>query len=218
MGNIRKYSPHVRWSGDEIEIIRRLYPSAPHSEIIAALPHRSLRNIGCKANDLGITRISPPKMTLDEVRASKRAYMARRRAADPCAARAYQRKFHHKNRERQTKKMRDYALRRFFWNKANKLRGEHAANCQDLARLWKAQRGRCALTGRRLDRSAEPDHRTPKARGGNDSVENLQWVCREANRAKRDMTDDDFVALCGDVMRWIGMRMAMVDAVKEKAA
>jgi 5-methylcytosine-specific restriction endonuclease McrA len=116
-------------------------------------------------------------------------------------------------RERNTEKMRRYAQRRFFWSKATKLRGEDAATFLALARLWKEQRGLCAITGRRLDRTAEIDHRLPRARGGGDNIANLQWVTREANRAKRDLTDAEFVALCSDVMRWVGRRIEMVEAL-----
>lgn len=143
-------------------------------------------------------------------RARKRESMARRRANDPNAVKEYRNAYHAANREAQKKKMRDYYAKRFFWGKAMKLRGVDRANAEDLSRLWKAQRGMCALTGRRLDRSAQLDHKLPKAKGGSDSLENLQWLCQEANLAKRDMTDEQFVALCADVMRWIGERIALV--------
>ena len=143
----------------------------------------------------------------EKYRASKRESMARRRAADPEAARAYRNAYHAANRTVQTKKMRDYYARRFFWGKAMKLRGTGRANAKDLANLWRAQKGLCALTGRRLDRTAQLDHKMPKARGGGDKIQNLQWLCPEANLAKRDLTDAEFAALCEDVMRWIGERI-----------
>lgn len=156
----------------------------------------------------------------EKYRARKRESMARRRAADPEAARAYRNAYHAANRKVQTKKMRDYYARRFFWGKAMKLRGTDRANAKKLANLWRAQKGLCALTGRRLDRTAQLDHKTPKARGGGDEIQNLQWLCPEANLAKRDLTDAEFATLCEDVMRWIGERIAAVDAVKsaEEAA
>lgn len=91
------------------------------------------------------------------------------------------------------------------------LRGEDRATPNELSRLWKWQRGRCALTGRRLDRSAQLDHILPKARGGDDSAGNLRWTCEAVNIAKRHMTDDEFLTLCGEVMAWIGRRIQMVD-------
>jgi hypothetical protein len=108
---------------------------------------------------------------------------------------------------------RAYFSRRFFWARAMRLRGLGRASAYDLARLWKKQRGRCALTGRRLDRTAQVDHVLSRARGGGDSIENLRWLCKEANLARRELSDEEFLALCGDVMRWIGRRIAVVDAL-----
>ena len=155
---------------------------------------------------------------IEAIRKAKREHMARKRAANPEAARAYGRDYHAANREKQTAKMRAYSGRRFFWTKAMKLRGDDRATARDLAAIWKAQRGRCALTGRRLDRSAQLDHKLPRARGGGDHPDNLQWLCEEVNLAKRAMTDAEFTALCEEVMRWIGERIAAVDALAERLA
>jgi 5-methylcytosine-specific restriction endonuclease McrA len=151
--------------------------------------------------------------SLEETREAKRLYMARKRADDPEAARAYGRAHHQRNREKQTATMRAYYARRFFWGKAMKLRGSGRATARELATLWKAQRGRCALTGRRLDRSAQLDHKTAKARGGGDEITNLQWLCEEANLAKRALTDAEFITLCSDVMAWIGRRIEAVENI-----
>lgn len=153
--------------------------------------------------------------TAEQVREAKRLHMARRRAADPEKARAYQREFHHRKGDYNRAKMRAYAKRRFFWNKACKLRSLVGikADHKDLARLWKKQRGLCALSGRKLDRTAEIDHILPRVRGGSDELANLQWTTKEANRAKRDLTNDEFLSLCSDCMRWIGERIDMVDAL-----
>ena len=148
----------------------------------------------------------------EAIRRAKREHMARKRAADPEAARAYRRSYHAANRAAQTAKMRTYHGRRFFWTKAMKLRGEGRATAAEIAAIWRKQRGRCALTGARLDRTAQLDHKLPKARGGDDSPANLQWLSEDVNLAKRAMTDTEFVALCGSVMRWIGERIAAVDA------
>lgn len=126
--------------------------------------------------------------------------MARLRARDPEAARRKRNQFHARNRERQTAKMRAYYARRFFWGRAMKLRGAGRANAADLARAWKRQRGRCALTGRRLDRSAQIDHIVPKCRGGSDAPANLRWTCEAVNLAKRHMTDYELIALCREIL------------------
>ena len=94
--------------------------------------------------------------------------------------------------------------RRFFYARSINLRGPGKATARDLAALWRAQRGICALTGRRLDRSAEIDHIIPKVRGGSHKIGNLRWVVKDANRAKRDLLDADFIALCRDIVRRAG--------------
>jgi 5-methylcytosine-specific restriction endonuclease McrA len=153
--------------------------------------------------------------SIEETRKAKRDFMARKRAADPEGSRRYHRERHHKNRDRNCAKMRDYYAKRFFWGRAMKLRGDGRATTADLARLWKAQRGLCAMTGRRLSRdSAHLDHITAKARGGTDAIGNLRWVCIEANLAKRELSDEEFAALCADVMRWIGERIQLLASLE----
>lgn len=145
--------------------------------------------------------------------AGKRASMARRRAADPQKARAYRNAYHAANRDVQIERMRAYYAKRFFWAKAMKLRGSDRATAKDLAAIWKRQRGLCALTGRRLDRAAQLDHKHPKTRGGSDRADNIQWLCEAANMAKRAMTDAEFINLCIDVTRWIGERIQLVESL-----
>lgn len=151
--------------------------------------------------------------SIEHIRRTKREHMARKRAADPAAARAYRNAYHAANRDRQTEIMRTYYARRFFWGRAMKLRGVGRASAKDLARLWKSQRGKCALTGRALNRAAQVDHILPRGKGGGDAATNLRWVCAEINYAKRDLTDDQLVALCGEVMNWIGRRIESVESL-----
>lgn len=148
--------------------------------------------------------------SIEHIRKIKREHMARKRAANLEAARAYARLDHSRNRDARTAKMREYYGKRFFWGRAMKLRGINRATTRDLSRLWYDQRGLCALTGRRLDRLAQVDHITAKACGGDDSVGNLRWVCAALNYAKRDMTDEKLITLCADVSAWIGKRIEKV--------
>lgn len=148
----------------------------------------------------------------DKFRKRKRESMAARRRADPEAVREYQRQDWIQNRPARIAAMKAYQHRRFFWLRACKLDGITAF---DLASIWRKQRGRCALTGRRLDRTAQIDHIHSKARGGGDDKSNLRWLCREANMARRELSDAEFLALCSDCMRWIGTRIAMVDAIRQ---
>ena len=62
----------------------------------------------------------------------------------------------------------------------------------------------CYLTGRPIDlnksRSYHLDHIVPRSRGGDDSLDNCQIACREANQAKGDLLVEEFVALCKKVV------------------
>ena len=73
---------------------------------------------------------------------------------------------------------------------------------QKLDELWKTQKGLCAYTGERLvaGLNASIDHIIPKARGGALSINNLQWVTITVNLAKRELTNDEFFALCRRVI------------------
>jgi hypothetical protein len=67
-----------------------------------------------------------------------------------------------------------------------------------LKEIFEEQGRRCAYTGVPLipGRNASVDHKTPKGRGGTDNRENLQWVCSLVNAVKRNLTHEEFVALC----------------------
>ena len=77
---------------------------------------------------------------------------------------------------------------------------EQIAN--DIFWLWHKQRGRCALTGMRLDRTAELDHIIPVSQGGKNERSNLQWLCKKVNRSKRDLTSEEFISLCKEVISY----------------
>lgn len=78
-------------------------------------------------------------------------------------------------------------------------RGKHA-NDAELHHLLEVQQYKCALTGRELEPAiACLDHKMPKSMGGSDSVDNLQWIHTDANRAKGTMSMETFITLCRDV-------------------
>ena len=72
-----------------------------------------------------------------------------------------------------------------------------------LQQLWDEQRGHCALTARPLlpGVNASIDHIVPVSRGGQSVKDNLRWVLTDVNRAKFDLSHDQFVELCRDVVR-----------------
>lgn len=76
-------------------------------------------------------------------------------------------------------------------------------NSHVLRSLWEEQSGQCAYTDEKLvpGENASVDHKTPRARGGDGSKGNLQWVTERVNRMKTDMTHDEFFAMCQLVLR-----------------
>jgi 5-methylcytosine-specific restriction endonuclease McrA len=67
--------------------------------------------------------------------------------------------------------------------------------------LVKTQEFKCALTGRELNpQTASIDHMQPLSRGGEHSVSNLQVVHYDVNQAKGTMTQDEFIAMCREVV------------------
>jgi len=116
---------------------------------------------------------------------------------------AYGKRWRELNRERNSQQKRDY----YRANKAairQKYRAQYAAN--RLALLLKWGRGlndadASALLAEHADgcvfcgshERLELDHKMPKSRGGPNTRENLQWLCRLCNAAKGDMTTVEFI-------------------------
>ena len=73
--------------------------------------------------------------------------------------------------------------------------------------LWKEQRGRCALTGRRLNRNnSQVDHIVPKSKGGSNERTNLRWLHTDVNQARRALSDSEFLDLCRDVAKYAKLK------------
>jgi 5-methylcytosine-specific restriction endonuclease McrA len=145
----------------------------------------------------------------DRVREAKRRQMAQLRADPETRERlnAARRKPHIRANQRQARvRLRE---QRFFAWRARNWAQRHRVTMPTtaLAGLWMKQRGFCALTGERLDRSAVLDHDIPRSRGGSHTIENLQWVTSRANAAKGDMTTTEFAAFCTQVAELIGRRV-----------
>ena len=121
---------------------------------------------------------------------------------------------------RQRERMKNRKENDFFhWHVQYVRRYNPAISPGDLENLWHRQGGQCALTGRMMEAKAgcvQVDHIVPAARGGSHKMSNLRWVIKDANMAKRDLTDKEFLALCEDVAEWIGRRIIEVHQDREE--
>lgn len=66
----------------------------------------------------------------------------------------------------------------------------------------------CYLTGRPIDLNCPQtyhlDHIVPRCKGGDNSLENLGFTCKEANQAKSGLLLEDFISLCKDILEFQG--------------
>lgn len=68
----------------------------------------------------------------------------------------------------------------------------------ELFSLVESQGYRCSLTGDTIKEpsTASLDHKQPRALGGTNQIENLQWVLKEINDMKGTLTQERFIELC----------------------
>jgi len=69
----------------------------------------------------------------------------------------------------------------------------------------------CYLTGRKINlkepRTYSFDHMVPVSKGGKNTLENLGICCREANNGKNDLTVNEFIELCKEVVKHNGYKI-----------
>jgi 5-methylcytosine-specific restriction protein A len=62
----------------------------------------------------------------------------------------------------------------------------------------------CYLTGRPINledgRSYHLDHIVPVSKGGDNTLDNCEIACKEANQAKHSLTKEEFIKLCQEVV------------------
>jgi 5-methylcytosine-specific restriction endonuclease McrA len=145
-------------------------------------------------------------------RAERLAKMRARRALNPEAERARSLAWYAraKNTPGFMGKRREMSLlnqeRHPFRERASRLRYRFGGTitAAELWGLWKAQRGRCALTGEPLTHDAHVDHVIPVARGGRTEKANLRFLSPAANLIKRHFTDEELLDFCAAVILTIG--------------
>ena len=72
----------------------------------------------------------------------------------------------------------------------------------ELMTLIERQGYRCALSGVRLEpEHAVIDHIVPVSKGGDNEIDNLQWVHTVANKMKGNMSNESFIKWCTRVAR-----------------
>jgi 5-methylcytosine-specific restriction endonuclease McrA len=73
---------------------------------------------------------------------------------------------------------------------------------------------RCAMTGRTINlqnrKSWQLDHIIPSSKGGDDTLENCQLVCTEANQSKANMTEQEHLNLCREILEHHGFVVTRV--------
>ena len=108
-------------------------------------------------------------------------------------------------RDRRCRMMKNYYAKHTFARLANNLRTNDKTNTVNKFQLWrlaKQQRLICPLTGRKLtNETISPDHKIPLSHGGKSSIENIRLVHVDANMARRNFTDSQFIQLCQDVAK-----------------
>lgn len=93
----------------------------------------------------------------------------------------------------------------FFRNRNNQMASQY--NYKDVLKAWGGTKLKCYLTGRDIDIEKDQyalDHIIPVSRGGSNEIDNMGLTCIQANSSKSDMTVDEYLSLCKEVLEYNG--------------
>lgn len=143
-------------------------------------------------------------------RAAHKAEIAARRrakyAADPEAARARGRADYAANKVRYIARVKAWikanpekaaAIRRNYAARKRNAEGSHTVD--DVKKIIRLQRGRCAYCRTKL-RAYHVDHIVPLSKGGSNNRHNLQITCEPCNIMKRDTDPVDYARRLGKLL------------------
>lgn len=85
---------------------------------------------------------------------------------------------------------------------------------KDVVDYFKGTTVTCELTGRIIDLTKDDyniDHILPISRGGTNELNNMAFCIPEANAAKNNLTNDEFVALCKEVCEHFGYKVIKIE-------
>lgn len=86
----------------------------------------------------------------------------------------------------------------------------------DLFHIAHKQKLICALTGEKLtNENISVDHIVPKSKGGSNKPENIRLVHKDANLARRALSDAEFLNLCRKVVQFSERNPAISDGVSD---
>lgn len=138
--------------------------------------------------------------TLGIARAKNREKERRRRERDgeriAALARISAKRFREEHREEWRARKREEACRQRV--RRRKADGAHTAD--DVQRIRKMQRGKCAICAIKLGRAAHLDHIIALARGGSNWPSNLQWLCARCNISKNARDPLDYMRSLGRLL------------------
>ena len=145
-------------------------------------------------------------------RAYKRQYYLKNREKIIAYSRKWQAEHPEKTREYNRRRYPQYyakhgdkaRLKARIWNRTNwinkalnglksRAKGKPCATLEELKSLFETQQGRCAFSSLPIDYgTAHLDHKIPAVRGGEHTIDNLQWLHRQVNLMKHSMTMEEF--------------------------